>query len=191
MSSCKASHGTAISKASTSSCIYSSFPPAAVRARGTTAPRQQGQKQLSPKASLTVPPQALLGAHPTSNKSSSRGKPDSLTITVISHPYIWLLSMEKRNRFNFPVVYGQIFLLAKRADFFFLFLSLGPFPPCTCVFSAPLSGKNLNGCKEDLEHRVAHVLWCCHHSLFHFPIQSMTLDRQTLHHSVCSAAITS
>lgn len=96
MSSCKASHGTGISKASTSSCIYFSFPPAAVRARGTTAPRQEGEKQLSPKASLSVPPQALLGAHPTSNKSSSRGKPDSLTITVISHPYVWLLSVEKK-----------------------------------------------------------------------------------------------
>lgn len=32
MSSCNASHGTGISKASTSSCIYSGFSPAAVRA---------------------------------------------------------------------------------------------------------------------------------------------------------------
>lgn len=67
---------------------------------------------------------------------------------------MWLLSMEKRNRFNFPVVYGQIFPLAKRADlfflsFFFLLLLLGPFAPCTFVFSP---GKNLNGCKEDLGH---------------------------------------
>lgn len=71
----------------------------------------------------------------------------------------------KRNRFNFPIVYSQIFLLAKRADFFFFFFCRGPFAPFAFVSSAPLAGTpltaNINGCGEDVGHQAArsHTMW--------------------------------
>ena len=85
----------------------------------------------------------------------------------------------KRNRFNFPIVYGQIFLLAKRAVNFLR----GPFAPYVFVFSAPLPGTtpagNLSGCRKDTGHRGSSVPR--HAALLkHFvPVHGATLDRQT------------
>lgn len=98
------------------------------------------------KASLSPLPWLCSTLIPSSSPQAG-GKPDSLPIAVIRHPIHVALVCGKRTQFNFPVVYGQIFLLAERAvDFLW-----GPFAPYTFVFSAPLAWNDSHWKPERLQ----------------------------------------
>lgn len=95
-----------ISKAKISLWIYSG-QPSGVGGASTVHPQdskswcnqtpqgRKGKKQPLLKASLSPLPQLRSVLIPCSTSPQTRGKPDSLPITVISHPYMWLWSVEK------------------------------------------------------------------------------------------------
>lgn len=82
-----------------------------------TAQGHQGKSSLCPR--LRCLRSALLGAYPTFNKSPN-WRNAWLTPYHSHQSSIHVASVcGKRNQFNFPILYGQIFLLAKRTANFF------------------------------------------------------------------------
>lgn len=114
---------------------------------------------------------------PHSTSPQTGGTPDSLPITVISHPYTWLRSVEKETSLIFQYFMARYFCWQSELQIFLR----GPFAPYVFVFSAPLPATthagSPRGCRRDTGHwgnSIPHHVALLKHFV---PIHG---DRQTL-----------
>lgn len=93
-----------------------------------------------------------------STSPQTGGTPDSLPITVISHPYTWLRSAEKETGLIFRYFMASYSCWQSELQIFFL---RGPFAPYAFVFSAlspaTTHAGSLRGCRRDTGHRGSSI----------------------------------